>query len=120
MAELREDQIDAAAKVLCKTGGNKWDDSYKGQRESYYAMAKAAAPFLQFPWDEPTSEEINALDGKDHTYTMVREFVSRRNALQMPKPLDQRRAAIVEVLKQYPDRAPEIADKILAALDEVK
>ena len=35
-------------------------------------------------------------------------------------PVDPRRSVVIKVLAEYPDRAPEIADKILTAIDEVK
>ena len=120
MAELTDRQVDIAAKVfmeyLSMPGGED-----KGS-------LRVTAPYLQMPWDEPTNEEVANIVRKLFATTecldmlvledTLREFVRLRNAALLPKPVDPRRAAIVRVLREYPDRAPEIADKILAALDE--
>jgi hypothetical protein len=52
---------------------------------------------------------------RDQARTMLTEWQRR---MYLANPKDSRRQRIIEVLKQYPDRAPEIADKILDALEE--
>lgn len=42
-------------------------------------------------------------------------LIRNRRALIAPEPT--LREKVIDVLKQYPDRAPEIADKILALLE---
>lgn len=122
MKQFTEQQIDRAREAFCESYGSKW------QSEKFIESLCAAAPFLQLPWDEPTEEEsFRAYKDEDHIMPRIKGFeqalqyfVRRRNAILIPYSVDPRRKAIVEVLKQYPDRAPEIADKILEALDEVK
>lgn len=96
------------------------------------------APLLQLPWDDPSSRPDDPAAGWElrsiHNSAIcqwreeklcravsdaLREFVRLRNAHILGRT-DLRRAKIIKVLLQYPDRAPEIADKILAVLDEEK
>jgi hypothetical protein len=130
MAELTDEQIMEAAKSLCKTSGNKWDNLYLGQTKSYLAMAVAAAPFLQLSWDEPSMNEANAIERNlprqappcDQLMRALSLFVSHRNSILVPNPVDPRKEVIVRVLSEQPKDAwyKDTADRILAALGEVK
>lgn len=134
MAELTDEQIKQAAQAadkLMASHGFPTALAYatpEQREEAAFSAMRAAASFLQLPWEEPTSDEgLKAAEylrrhgsGWSASKVVLMEFVRSRNAALIPNPVDLRRKTIVEVLKQYPNRAPEIADRILAALDEVK
>lgn len=74
------------------------------------------------PTDSFLEEMLNLyfFRGQDWTYPQVFKFCTAwQRRMFLAESVDPRRAKIVEVLKQYPDRAPEIADKIMAALEEL-
>jgi hypothetical protein len=121
MAELTEQQIEQASKASRLA----YDEST--EVDCIGDSLRAAAPYLQLPWEPPMSGEINAIfDTMRHvdfsTFAVVCEFVRRRNAAFQPKPVDPRREKIIAALdKQYLNgESSKIADAILAALDEVK
>jgi len=58
------------------------------------------------------------LPWRDVAREMLGTFVQCRNRGIVGMGADRRRNRIIEVLAQYPDRAPEIADKIIDVLDE--
>lgn len=111
MAELTQDQVERAHMAL--NGG-------AGDIDLIHKSLHAAAPFLQLPWDEPTPEEMAAIDRDWIGFAeFVREFVRRRNAALLPEPVDPR---IAIVKHQLTDAAMShgidvVAGKILLALD---
>jgi hypothetical protein len=148
MAELTEQQIDLAARAssACVSKlGYPARLAYATEEENK-AMAheamRAAAPFLQLPWDEPTEEEsyfcsdvVQANEPQD----VIGEFVRRRNAAILTKPVDPRRERIRSVLvnlfasvdpqkiardfgsaRELQRMLDEAETKMLAALDGVK
>lgn len=143
MLKLTDEQVEQAAREVARTMSNLGYPealayaSEKHRKEDVFCALRTAAPFLQLLWNEPTAEEVSniahavRMSTKREVFVttkcidmlelvgVLREFVRRRNATFLPKLVDPRRAAIVHVLREYPDRAPEIADKILTALDEV-
>lgn len=130
MTELTDEQIDRAVDCAAlATGEKRFDREYA--RHNF----RAAAPFLQLPWDEPSDAEIDVFSNiaygrtvnvvgevcRNISQMVLREFVRRRNATLLPKPVDSRRAAILKAYKPYgynPDE--ELMAAILDALDEVK
>lgn len=126
--KLTDEQIEAAAKAMRES-----HDVIDGRTDFYGSMARAAAPFLQAPWEMPIGQEVHLLcdavarkvsssNGGIHPETLLREFVSRRNAALLPKPVDPSRERIIVALLYGTDGARAIAeklvDRILAALDE--
>lgn len=97
-----------------------------------------SAPYLQIPWDEPTSEEVIPIYANLYHYKIEDvspssiegitkafvEFVRIRNAAILPKLVDPRIAIVVKVLRGT-NNVPYLpiektAETVLAALDEVK
>lgn len=141
MAELTDEQVDRAAKAHFDCGAiPSWDGASEQTKDAWRKSIRAAAPFLQLPWEPPTFEDINeatyqygklsrsGYDTKDNpppnTYAMtsaLQEFVRRRNAALMPKPDPRLHKVICAMSGFTSDRKLEdtIAKQILAALDEV-
>lgn len=142
MTKLTDEQIEAAAKamfddfrnnhiaVMGDTGIPGWLDVHGFSKDKYKQFARAAAPFLQMPWDVPSEREI-ANRPNECSYTsaraILRSFVHNRNAKLIPKPVDPRRDKIARAIEidcaEY-NRNPSLpvgvyasADRILAALD---
>lgn len=132
MNRLTDEQIEAAAKAifLAPTEGNENTSSWNfdtlpfAAKDRYRIIARAAAPFLQMPWEIPTSEEM--VDGIRNgsvggTSEALIQFIKRRNAALLPKPVDPRRAKILAALMEHtPNRTlryEDMADLILATLD---
>ena len=123
MANLTDDQVNKARDVWCKSLGTPFTcfDIPLAHR-----CFNAVAPYLQFSWDEPTDEEMKDLGGVPSNYHIaIREFVRRRNAALLPKPVDPRREKILAALgcsfvDIQPSIVEEITDRVLRALDEVK
>jgi hypothetical protein len=111
--KLTEEQIELAANAM----RDNWQ-----VRFSWKMLAEIAAPYLQAPWDPPTAEE-NHRAGELHRVIgkiPLADFVSRRNAALLPKPVDPRREKIAAViLPTYMDqeKAESIVDRVIAALD---
>lgn len=122
MSELTAAQIEKAAEAYEATG-RKYALRCENNREARMDALRAAAPFLQLPWDEPTEQEKafawNQSRGNLRPDEILASFILARNAELLPMSPDPRRAAIISVLNKYPDRAPEIADQILDELDRV-
>jgi hypothetical protein len=105
--------------------------AFDGSGPGIYDKLRAAAPFLQLPWDEPIKEEIDrACDdcdaGGDNFRStleyLIKEFVRRRNAVIHPKPVDPRVDEIALIICQSRDAGLSIQQTAakIAALDEVK
>lgn len=146
MSKLTEGQLESASKMAydAETGSYvktlAWREIDEHERRRYRRMVSAASAYLQLPWDEPTDadiyqaaidkfgfvERIDLLVARD----LCIHFVRRRNASLLPKPVDPRRKAIIDTINRQPASAAaastsdgpvgELADKILAAMDEVK
>lgn len=152
--KLTDEQIEAAAKEAFRTNVMPrdysrygWNDLDEMERKAYRDEVIAAAPFLQFPWEMPTEEEVEVADrhinhafqarnadGQAIAYcfgpsSTLARFVWTRNKALLPKPVDPRRekiACLIEKIKeesrigpidQVPPTPSEIAIRILAALD---
>jgi hypothetical protein len=138
MAELTPNQIDEAAKALHlamsvgERNPSPWETIGYRSQDRYRVMAHDAAPFLQLPWDEPTEEEWSAIfhsipgsSARSWASSSARswacEFVRRRNAALLPKPVDPRIAAVLGVLRMPPSTGDEEeVIRILAAIDGAK
>jgi hypothetical protein len=105
--KLANEQIEAAAKAMRKADHCPIDIGH------YRITACAAAPFLQMPWEMPTYEELEMFKDFKSAGSALFEFVRRRNAALLPKPVDPRRQRIIDAL------AGDVvtADRILVALD---
>lgn len=134
MADLNDKELKLAAEAMFKAWYEKTPlsmDWTKGNQPMWIAAARAAAPFLQLPWDEPTDDETYAVNSKGSSYlqaphemvrALLRRFVSNRNRSLLPNP-NPRRDAILRAMEGSGVARPFIekyADVILAALDEVK
>jgi hypothetical protein len=122
MAEITEEQFRLANRLML-------DHGYAISGSLY----KKLIAILQLPWDEPTSDE--ALKAEEYmrrygsSWSSVKfvlmEFVNRRNVALMPKPVDPRLYILYPLLNEVGalkpgDEMRQIAEKIIAALDEVK
>jgi hypothetical protein len=122
MAEPTEQQLDQAAAAYGITYGGDAEGPSDARREGL----RAAAPFLQLPWEPPTEEEVASLYGHVgiiRIHDGIREFVRHRNDAIQPKPVYPRREALIGFLKtdSWKDmRWTELADRILAAIDAAK
>jgi hypothetical protein len=119
MAELTKEVIERVAAELQSRCHFK-------EIETSFRVAEAIIPLAQLPWGPPVAGEINAIfDTMRHvdfsTFAVVCEFVRRRNAVILPKPVDPRREAVRRVLWRAGTMSEEQKlDEILAALGEVK
>jgi hypothetical protein len=144
MAELTKEQIERAAEALWNITFEQRESRQPGRTEDRWCnvdpqfkdewreWAKVAAPFLQLPWEEPTDKEfidiVHAHPSSgygEEILRSMREFVRRRNAALLPKPVDPRREKVLAALGcSFVDIqssiVEEIADRVLRALDEVK
>ena len=127
--KLTEEQMKLALQAVINTA--MWPiDTDKATRQ-----LEAAAPYLQYPIDEPTKEELVVATMSDWNFASnhgsniaeccryaLLQFVARRAAL-LPKP-DPRREKVKDVLIGKVDTyitavdAYKYADAILKALDE--
>lgn len=128
---LTDEQIEAAAKAMYE-GSNQgtmlpygvpWNGMNFGERHRWLVALRAAAPFLQMPWEMPTAGEVEKALCANGTTEALLQFVRSRNASLIPKPVDPRREKVINILC-HADRSPEpaidankLADRILAALD---
>lgn len=134
MKELTDEQVEQAAEASIPT----WSSHYAPQaREEIRRNLRVAAPFLQAQWKEPDIEEVSDIynhcseinDG-NLTPRCIKEFVRRRNATLLPKPVDPRKTALLNMyasLRGQVESAGDpgswevrMVDRILNAIDEVK
>ena len=136
--KVTDEQIEAAAKAmqlvdveLEDRSNYGWEDLDPINKDTYRDYARAAAPFLQMAWDEPTESEVSAaftrqfmpLDAYTSMRSGISKFVANRNAALQPKPVDPRREAVIQVLRaEHPGAMSNgaFADVILKALDELE
>ena len=118
MKKPTEEQIDRAETLL-----NGFGLTNRALRQ----RIAEAAPFLQMPWEPPTKEETERI--RDLRITVERDaiadFVERRNADLLPKPVDPRREKIRGLCKEWLSNTrdqggEQLTEDILAALVEVK
>lgn len=118
MGKFTQEQLDQAWNAFCDGGRG-------------ITGLIAAAPFLQLPWEEPNEKEISLAysaymrDGIGTMKLALDEFVARRNSALLPKPVDPRRAKILDVLQDMPEGGGRgldevLTDRILAIMNEVK
>ena len=98
-----------------------WHEADELTQRFYNRILEAALRWLSENPIVPTEEQsldmemrINCENHRDYRKKFAVEWQRRMFLAEATNP---RRERIIEVLKQYPDRAPEIADKILAALE---
>jgi hypothetical protein len=142
--KLTDERIEVAARAIFNAalernreigipieGPQTWDEWGSSIHETYRIVARAAAPFLQAPWEMPTEKEAETLHanivacgsdlrGMRHALTT---FVEGRNLALLPKPVDPRRERLVAELmnargSQFVMSHEEFADRILAAIDQ--
>jgi len=117
MPELTDEQFRQAHRLLLDNGY-----SVSG------TLMKTLAPLLQLPWDGPTREEFadivrsnpNGDYGPGIMWALY-EFVRRRNAALLPKPVDPRREAVRKVLESRDKLGlnfDSMIDEILEAVDK--
>jgi hypothetical protein len=111
-----------------------WKDSVAiGDNSGPAAQLEYMAKYLQYQWQPPTPSEINELTDENMSNPpagyrravgiAIQEFVARRNALLIPKPVDPRRELIISVISRGGastkplDGVGGLADAILEALD---
>lgn len=129
--ELTNDQVELAVQAFVAEFGPA--DSLEGIAEQRKIAMRAAAPFLQLPWDEPSTDELGSCfttaykkDGYSPTQMdinfILTWFVRRRNAALAPNPVDPRINAIARVLQEnsplWGKSGTDLAEKVIAALDE--
>lgn len=122
---LTDEQIVAAAKRIWAASDNsgyKWSEIASEAKVIYMEMARVAAPFLQMPWEMPTEEEVAKALHANGTTEALLQFVQRRNASLIPKPVDPRREKLRSAVNEWRQcegayTTSEIVDRILAALD---
>jgi hypothetical protein len=131
MAELTQEQEDRAAEAV--VADSQWIYGTPMRERNWVESGlRAAAPFLQLPWDEPTAEERagiafaigHSASVNECVDSALARFVRERNATLMPKPVDPRLKAIETQLWGAMPDVPEdkrkiIAGWILVALDEI-
>lgn len=137
MEKLTDEQVEQASKAMFTAWYSKtplnmdWIDANKPM---WIAAAHAAAPFLQFPWQAPTKEEIVPIYTKQYNYRSgdvtpgavrgllgtIGAFIQMRNAVLVSKPVDLRRERVRAILQdEYRSSEEGAIDRIIAALDEV-
>lgn len=139
MREFTDEQVERAASDMHATVETmrKWDEIPLTDRATYQKMARAAAPFLQLPLEEPNDAELHAAASAIKNYadtpcpymrqaeSILQIFIRGRNAALLLKPVDPRRENLHKLVMRYkttgqPAHPERMVDEILAALDEVK
>lgn len=116
MAELTEQQLESAKQELAKVFGGPMDDVLMTN------MLRAAAPYLQFPWDEPTDGELILFKDFKHVGNALIEFVRRRNTSLIPNSVDPIKELILKGIRNnrpWPldlEAELKLADEIQAAI----
>jgi hypothetical protein len=138
---LTDEQIEAAAKAMHEESnqgtmlpyGVPWDGMNLLEQSRWKLAIHAAAPLLQMLLAEPTKKETGDFRGdladmQNGHYKRIDapliNFIERRNASLIPKPVDPRREKIAAAIRSdregfivSMDEANRQADRILAALD---
>jgi hypothetical protein len=130
--EMAAEQIEMAAKSAWTAGGycGEWPNGLVSATttDSFRTALRTAAPYLQLPWEPPTTVEIDRAReyfSTASTRLALEHFVSDRNAALLPKPDMKRvalRNAVNEVINKYKiiyDR-DRLIDELVDALDEAK
>lgn len=134
--ELTEQQIELAAKTAYgkvnlqefapANHPENWNNLSDDKKLRYKRMMVIGAPFLQMPWEDPTSEEVefyskSARRGNSiNAVKVMCGFVRGRNAALAVISVDSRRAKIYEALAFSEGVSPVMdatVDRIIAALD---
>lgn len=126
MAELTQDQVDRAVKAMDAYTPTVITNTELGH------MVRAAAPFLQLPWDEPTEEESSVIHSSDlglrltssfdkNKRSILSDFVLRRNAALLPKPVDPRKKVVVGLLLgRFEEDVEAFAERLISIMDSAK
>ena len=127
MAELSKQQIDAAVMAMQEAERVSifWEHVCASDKERFRKAARAAAPYLQLPWDEPLMGEITTiydsmLHGEANTFAVVRAFVRHRNAALQPKPVDPAVEVVSRMLRgrsldtSFDDYAAKLVEAVRA------
>jgi hypothetical protein len=123
--KLTDEQVARAVEAYYKAGPTPtaWETVPSATKYRIGEQLRAAAPFLQAPWEMPTDCEIEQFEAVPQYSVRSRlcQFVQVRNAGLLPNPVDPRREAVIaEILDGTAKgsiRAEILADRILAALD---
>lgn len=141
--ELTDEQVEMAAKTAYgkvnfqefarADSPDRWENLSEGMRETYRKAMRIGAPFLQIPLDNPTQDEILSIASTSNlrisglslapatVQWTIYQFIMRRNASLLPKPVDPRRAKIARAMDGCaftgPSALDRLTDAILAALD---
>lgn len=122
MAELTQEQVERAARQLIRiSAAGTWEEASPAYRHVLELSVRAAAPFLQLPWDTPTIEEATKANWCMDGQSAIFDFLRRRNAALMPKPVDPRVALVEQVISRgrmhISADQKTLAVEIVAALD---
>ena len=124
--KLTAEQIEAAAKAAYNTlPGEKWECVSGSIRHNWRNNVIAAAPYLQYPLEPPTEEDVDrayAYYGGHSMESTLDDFINRRNAARLPKP-DPRREVVMSRLAYAGvprEKLDAATDELLKALDGVK
>ena len=129
--KLTEEQIEAAAKAAYNARVNDpdgWSNLGTSQttaKDDWRNAVTAAAPFLQYPLEPPTEEDVDrayAYYGGHSMESTLDDFINRRNAARLPKP-DPRREVVMSRLAYAGvprEKLDAATDELLKALDGVK
>lgn len=134
MAELTNEQLDRATDAYRNFSGGSSVELTSS--EIARCRMRAAAPFIQLPWDEPTEDEAMVIHSTDLgmsltatfdqcKWNVLHAFVRDRNATLRPKPIDPRIDLIDRTLCDFmnslnnTEERTKAAKAILTVLDEV-
>lgn len=120
MAELTHEQVERAAKAHFDCDSMPaWDRASEQTKGAWRKAIRAAAPFLQLPWDTPTIEEATKANQCMDGQSAIFDFLRYRNAaIMVPKPVDPRKARAVELLlSRFEDDVEKFAERLIAELD---
>ena len=130
--KLTDEQLEQAFNAAWEAGEYTTEEVTEERiRENFRTVIRAAAPYLQAPWEPPTVEEEDISYNLWQTPSvsckmLLADFINRRNAALLPKPVDPsqwlcRLEKIVNILREsfgYSVEAYKCADAILAALED--
>ena len=124
--KLTAEQIEAAAKAAYNTlPGEKWECVSGSIRHNWRNNVIAAAPYLQYPLEPPTEEDVDrayAYSSGHFMKSTLDDFINRRNAARLPKP-DPRREVVMSRLAYAGvprEKLDAATDELLKAIDGVK
>lgn len=131
-SKLTDEQVKIAAAAYSKA----YDEQLPNVAwiKKHNIALRAAAPYLQIPWDEIKDWEfanfwdtINSSGSPFRLRSNLNNFVEKRNIALLPPPPDPRREALVKAFEEAKDKfdsdfvwSESLADIALKALDGIK